>query len=150
MTTIAPLARPSNLPSFKVAAFARGIFGAAGCAMLVGVAGVASLVCFTARAEMEQFFARSLEHRIRQIVPPSISCGSDGAQDNGSAPNCYDHRGFRVVAGDRVSVYSMRYQKPLFVFGLEKGFMFVNHKIPSRLMEGEKSSFLAYMVDTTR
>jgi hypothetical protein len=41
----------------------------------------------------------------------------------------------------------MRHQKPLFIFGLQKGLMFVNERISTRQLEGEKSSFLRYMAD---
>jgi hypothetical protein len=67
-------------------------------------------------------------------------------RDDG-APNCFDHRGFRVIVGNGLAVYSMRHQKPMFVFGLQKGLMFVNEKISAQQLEGEKSSFLGYMAD---
>ncbi len=147
MTTITKIAQPSAVPSLKAPAFVGIVLGAAACAMLVVVAGVVFLACLTTRSETEMFLAEHLEHRILSAGSPSKSCGSDGAERETVVLNCFDHRGFRVVVGNGLAVYSLRHQRPLFVFGLQKGMMFVNEKIPTRQLEGEKSSFLGYMTD---
>ncbi len=147
MTTITMIAQPSAVPSMKAPAFVGIVMGMAACALLVVVAAIVFLACFTMRSEMGMFLAESLERRILVADVPSKSCGSDGAEREGGVTNCFDHRGFRVVVGDAIAVYSLRHQKPLFIFGLQKGMVFVNEHISKQQMEGEKSSFLGYMAD---
>lgn len=147
MTTITMIAQPSAVSPLRAPAFFGIVMSMAAFAMLLVASGVVLLACLTMRSEMDMFLAENLEHRIMQAGHPSKSCGSDGVERDGGVPNCFDHRGFRVIVGDRLVVYSMRHQKPLLVFGLEKGLMYVNEKISTRQLEGEKSSFLGYMAD---
>jgi hypothetical protein len=147
MTTITMIAQPSAVPSLKAPAFFGIILGMTACAMMIVVSAVVFLTCLTMRSEMEAFLAEDLEQRILESGQPSKSCGPDGVERESGDPNCFDHRGFRVVVGDSLAVYSMRHQKPLFIFGLQKGLMFVNERISTRQLEGEKSSFLRYMAD---
>ncbi|MNU89533.1 hypothetical protein D3C71_793750 [compost metagenome] len=150
MTTITTVAQPSAAPSFGAPAFFGAVMSMAALAMLLVASALVFLACFTMRSEMDMFLAGDLEHRIIQAGHLSKSCGSDGVEREDGVPNCFDHRGFRVIVGDGLVVYSMRHQKPLFVFGLQKGLMFVNERISAQQLEGEKSSFLGYMANAGR
>jgi hypothetical protein len=150
MTTITSTAPPSAAPSLRVPAMVGVLMGVSACALLAVASAFVFLACLTTPAETETFLAENLEYRILNSGRPSKSCGSDGAERETGDPNCFDHRGFRVVVGDRLSVYSMRHQKPLFIFGLQKGMTFVNEKISTQQLEGEKSSFMGYMTDVAR
>lgn len=150
MTTIITVAHPSAAPSFGASAFFGTVMSMAALAMLLVVSALVFLACFTMRSEMDMFLAGELERRIIEAGHTSKPCSSDGVEHEVGRPNCFDHRGFRVIVGDSLVVYSMRHQKPLFVFGLQKGLMFVNERISAQQLEGEKSSFLGYMVDAAK
>lgn len=147
MTTITTVAQPSVAPSFGAPAFFRTVVSMGALAMLLAASALVFLSCFTMHSEMDMFLAGDLEQRIIQSGNPSKSCGSDGVERDDGVLNCFDHRGFRVIVGDGLVVYSMRHQKPLFIFGLQRGLMFVNERISAQQLEGEKSSFLGYMVN---
>lgn len=149
MTTITMIAQPSHASALKAPVFVGIVMNMIVSAMLIVVSAVVLLACMTMHSEMEMFLAENLEHRILASGRPTQSCGSDAMERASDTANCFDHRGFRVVVGDGVAVYSMRHQKPLFIFGLQKGLMFVNERISKQQFEGEKSSFLGYMADAT-
>jgi hypothetical protein len=147
MTTITMIAQPAAVPSLKAPTFVGIVLVLTACAMMIVVSAVLFLTCLTMRSEMGVFLGENLEQRILISGSPSKSCGSDGVEREIGVPNCFDHRGFRVVVGESLGVYSMRHQKPLFIFGLQKGLTFTNERISTGQLEAERSSFLRYMAD---
>jgi hypothetical protein len=75
---------------------------------------------------------------------PGFSCDLFGRAIQGGPVNCLDYRGFRVRREDGYRVYSMRYSKPMFVFGIQRGLFFQNQKIDHVLQLAEQSAFAAY------
>jgi len=113
-------------------------------ALILCVAGLAALVCLTMTAEVDAKLTADLEARIRAPVSARSTCGQDGAVISMVPGNCHDRSGFRVVTGDRIRVFSLRYSKPLFIFGLENGMISTNEKIPRTLLASERSAFIWY------
>jgi hypothetical protein len=75
---------------------------------------------------------------------PGFSCDVIGQVIEDGEDNCTDYRGFRVRREDGYRVYSMRYSKPMFVFGIQNGLFFQNQKIDHLLQSTEQSAFAAY------
>ena len=72
------------------------------------------------------------------------TCAQDGTVISMDPGNCHDRAGFRVVTGNRIRVFSLRYAEPLFVFGLENGMVFTSEKMSRALLASEKSAFIRY------
>jgi len=144
MTSISPISQPS-LPAFRVPSLLRAVGYALFLAAIVLVAGVGLLACLTIPADLSDRLRHEIVARIEALGDPQFSCGVDGEERREGQPNCLDHRGFRVVKGADLLVFSMRYDKPLFVFGIGSGLMFTNEKISDRLLDGERSAFVGYV-----
>lgn len=115
-----------------------------GSALILCVAGLMALVCVTITDELDARFTSDLEARMLAYSSSVSTCGQDGTIISMDPGNCHDRAGFRVVTGDRIRVFSLRYAEPLFIFGLENGMVFTSEKISRPLLESEKSAFIRY------
>lgn len=145
MTTIIPIDRSQASASVRLPAVAHAVLLASVAALLVLLGALGFLTSIVTPADMQRAFTRQIEMRALGIGRVDKSCGIDGAEVEGGPLNCLDYRGFRIVKGERLLVFSMRYSKPLFVFGIQSGMMFVNEKRNVTLIEAEKSAIFGYL-----
>jgi hypothetical protein len=113
---------------------------AAGC---LAVAGLSATESVSFPGETRSILSTMLARRL-DALRPGFSCDLFGQVVDGGPVNCLDYRGFRVRREDGYRVYSMRYSKPMFVFGMQKSLYFTNQKIDRVLQSAEQSAFAAY------
>lgn len=147
MTTIRSLTETTahSLES-RVSGLALKVILVATTAGLLGVGGMMATLSVSMGSDVSDALSRELSAGIERLRP-GFSCDVSGAIVAAGEANCLDHRGFRVRKDHGYRIYSMRYSKPLFVFGLEGGLIFVNQKIDRRLQAAEQSAFAAYFRD---
>lgn len=144
MTTISPIKRPAA-EGLRAPVLGRAAVAAVGSAMIVILTGFLALACLTMPYEIDGKLMSDLEARIMVMGKPDAACAHDGRLLAEGPRNCRDLRGFRIVTGAAIRVFSLRHDKPLFVFGLERGMIFTNEKMAPALLESEKTAFFGYM-----
>lgn len=100
------------------------------------------------RDRISEFFGRELEGAVRAMHAADMRCGLDGGLGNSASDNCYDYRGFRVVIPGPlapVRVFSLRYEKPLFIFSIRNGMTAFNQQVPSLIAATERDAFIRYV-----
>ncbi|NTF17062.1 hypothetical protein G6L37_01290 [Agrobacterium rubi] len=95
--------------------------------------------------ETDSVMRGDLLARIVAAGKPNAICGNDGKLASQGTMNCRDRRGFRIVVGDHVRVFSIRHSEPTFIFGIKDGMLFSNQKISSAVLASEQSSFIRYV-----
>jgi hypothetical protein len=147
LTSITPLDRFSALPPVRLPIIAHAGLVAAVAAFIVLLGAVCVLTSIVTPMEMDRTFTREIAIMASSVGRADKACGTDGSETGGAVPNCLDYKGFRIVKGERLMVFSMRYSKPLFVFGIQSGIMFVNEQRNSALVGAEKSAIFRYLRD---
>lgn len=108
------------------------------------VAAALALIVVTDSGLRENVYSH-IEQRLALIGEPTFRCDVAGNSLQSGDNNCFDHRGFRVIRSGGYRVFSLRYSKPLFVFGVERGMVVENQRIPVALQRSEADSFMRYL-----
>jgi hypothetical protein len=148
MTTIRVIEQEPPASPWGLEGAMRTLYLSVASGLLVICAAVGIMACMFISSDLEEFLTVEMQQRVHKTGRPTLVCSQDkGEVLEDGQENCFDFRGFRVVFEDGARIFSLRYSNPLFIFGVQRGMMFVNEHIPQSQLESEKASFLGYLND---